>query len=221
MTTPITVAIVEDNDRLRNGLVELINGSEGFACVGAWPNAEDIVLRIRCTLPKVVLMDIELNSRINGIEATRLLKEAFPDLNIVMQTVFEDDEKVFQSIQAGASSYLLKNTSPTRLLDGLADAANGYAAITPSIAHKIIHWLPKNLSTPKQIASPNCPHASTISDLSERQKEILQGIMAGKGYKTIAEELFVSGDTVRFHIKKIYELLHVHSKYELIMKLKN
>jgi DNA-binding NarL/FixJ family response regulator len=210
---PITIAIVEDNDNLRRGLVELVNCSEGFTCVGAWANAEDIVLRIRCTLPQVVLMDIDLNSRINGIEATLLLKAAFPDLNIVMQTVFEDSDLVFQAIQAGASGYLLKNTSPTKLLEGLADAAQGYAAITPSIAHKIIGWLPKTLPmTAKQDPS--------VSLLSERQKDVLNGIIAGKNYKSIAEELCISGDTVRFHIKKIYELLHVHSKYELIMLFK-
>jgi DNA-binding NarL/FixJ family response regulator len=210
--TPITIAIVEDNDNLRNGLVELINGSEGFFCVGAWANAEDIILRIQCTHPQVVLMDIDLNSRINGIEATLLLKDEFPDLNIVMQTVFEDNDNVFQAIQAGASGYLLKNTAPQKLLDGLADAAQGYAAITPSIAHKIISWLPKTLPSTKEDPS--------VSVLSSRQKVVLNAVIAGKNYKTIAEELSVSGDTVRFHIKKIYELLHVHSKYELIMKFK-
>jgi DNA-binding NarL/FixJ family response regulator len=212
MDTPITIAIVEDNENLRNGLVELINGSEGFKCVGAWPNAKDIVMRVRCTKPKVILMDIELNSEINGIEATLLLKEEFPDLNIVMQTVFEDNEKVFQAIQAGASGYLLKNIPSTKLLEGLADAANGNAAITPSIAFKIIGWLPKTLPIAKQKPSVNL--------LSDRQKEVLEGIIAGKGYKTIADELFISADTVRFHIKKIYELLQVHSKYELIMLFK-
>jgi DNA-binding NarL/FixJ family response regulator len=210
--TPITIAIIEDNDRLRNGLVELINCSEGFHCVGAWSNAEDIVLRIRCTLPKVVLMDIDLNSRINGIEATMILKDAFPELNIVMQTVFEDNEIIFQALQAGASGYLLKNTPPQKLLDGLADAAQGYAAITPSIAHKIIGWLPKTLPSNKQDPS--------VSLLSERQKRVLDAVIAGKNYKTIADELGITGDTVRFHIKKIYELLRVHSKYELIMMFK-
>jgi DNA-binding NarL/FixJ family response regulator len=209
MKQPITIAIVEDNAQLRLGLVDLINGTEGFKCVGAWDTAKDIVLRIRCTQPMVILMDIELHNSINGIEATLLLKEEFPDLNIVMHTIFEDNDKVFQSLQAGASGYLLKTATPEKLLEGLTDAANGQAAITPSIAYKIIHWLPKTMPLEKQKPS--------INILSDRQKDVLEGIVAGKGYKTIAEELFISADTVRFHIKKIYELLQVHSKYELIM----
>lgn len=212
MITPITIAIVEDNNSLRNGLFELINGSEGFQCVGAWANAEDIVLRIRCTKPNVVLMDIELNSRINGIEAAMLLKEAFPNVNIVMQTVFEDEEKVFKSIQAGASGYLLKNTTPEKLLEGLEDAAAGNAAITPSIALKILAWLSKNL--------PAAPQTPSVTHLSDRQRQILESVVAGKNYKTIAQELFITIDTVRFHIKKIFDLLQVHSRAELILMFK-
>ncbi len=213
MKTPITVAIVEDNAHLREALFELINDSDGYKCVGAWANAEDLILRIRCTHPQVVLMDIELQSRTNGIEATRQVKAAFPEINVLIQTIFEDDEKVFQSLQAGATGYILKNMPIEKLLESLSEAAQGHAPLTPCIAQKIISWLPKSLPVSKQ--SPS------VSTLSERQKEVLDGIIAGKNYKILANELFISADTVRFHIKKIYELLQVHSKYELIMKFKN
>jgi DNA-binding NarL/FixJ family response regulator len=210
MITPIKIAIVEYDVSARRKLSDLINAHLGFDCVGAWENAADIGLRIKCTKPHVLLMDIELKGKMNGIQATISLKEEFSDLKIVIHTSCEENEQVFQAIQAGATGYLLKNTPPAKLLEGLEDAANGNAALTPSIAHKIITWLPKMIAPPK-----NSP---SVSALSERQKEVMSGIIDGKGYKAIAEELYISGDTVRFHIKNIYELLHVHSKYELIMK---
>jgi DNA-binding NarL/FixJ family response regulator len=207
----ITVAVVEDNEYLRQALFQLINASNGFKCVGAWANAENLNLRVRCTHPMVVLMDIELKSPINGIEATKLLKTEFPEITVVIQTVFEDDETVFQAIQAGASGYLLKKVPIEKLMESLAEAAKGHTPITPCIARKLLNWLPKTL--------PMTQHLSAVA-LTDRQKEVLEGIVAGKNSKTLAEELFISSDTVRFHIKKIYEVLQVHSKYELIMMLK-
>ncbi len=207
----ITVAVVEDNEYLRQALFQLINASDGFKCVGAWANAENLNLRVRCTHPKVILMDIELKSPINGIEATKLLKAEFPEIKVVIQTISEDDETVFQSIQAGASSYLLKKVPMEKLMESLAEAAKGHTPITPCIARKIIDWLPKTLPMTQQLA--------TIG-LTDRQKEVVEGIVAGKNCKTLADELFISSDTVRFHIKKIYEILQVHSKYELIMMWK-
>ena len=116
---PIKIAIVEDNKNLIDGLQQLINGTLGFTCVGAWVDATDILLRVRCAQPTVILMDIDIPGKINGIEATRLIKAEFPDILVVMQTVFDEDDKVFQSIKAGASGYLLKNTPPSRLLEAL------------------------------------------------------------------------------------------------------
>jgi DNA-binding NarL/FixJ family response regulator len=207
----ITVAVVEANEHLRQALFQLINHSDGFKCVGAWANAENLNLRVRCTHPMVVLMDIELKSPINGIEATKRLKTEFPEIKVVIQTISEDDETVFQAIQAGASGYLLKKVPIEKWIESLAEAANGHTPITPCIARKIINWLPKTLPMTQQVAAVA---------LTDRQKEVLDGIVAGKNCKTLADELFISSDTVRFHIKKIYEVLQVHSKYELIMMLK-
>ena len=135
---PIKVALVEDNHYLREGLVQLINGTSGFKCVGAFPDASDIVHHIRCAAPHVVLMDIDLSSKINGIEATFLIKEALPDVFVLIQTVFEDKTKIFQAIKAGASGYLVKNTPPAKLLEAIQDVVAGGSPMTPSIAYKAL-----------------------------------------------------------------------------------
>ena len=211
---PIKVALVEDNDYLREGLVQLINGTPGFKCVGAFPDASDIVHHIRCAAPHVVLMDIDLPSKTNGIEATFQLKEAFPDVFILIQTVFEDKTKIFQAIKAGASGYLVKNTPPAKLLEAIQDVVAGGSPMTPSIAYKALEMF-------RQADIPT-PYGNTpsVSELTERQKKILENIVKGKSYKMIAEALFISIDTVKFHVKNIYEILQIHSRYELITRFK-
>jgi DNA-binding NarL/FixJ family response regulator len=211
--TRINIAIVEDNKNLLEGLQHLINSSEEFTCVGAWTDATDILLRVRCTQPVIILMDIDIPGKINGIEATRLIKADFPDIFVVMQTVFDEDDAIFQSIKAGASGYLLKKTSPAQLLDSLKEVITGGAPMSPKIAHRTLQLFRNSILE----SSPNIP---SIAILSDRQNTILEGIINGKSYQVLADELFISIDTVRFHVKKVYELLHVHSKYELIRKFK-
>jgi DNA-binding NarL/FixJ family response regulator len=210
---PIKVAIVEDNHYLREGLMQLINGTQGFKCVGAFPDASDIVHNIRRTEPQVILMDIDLPSKMDGIEATFELKELFPEIFIIIQTVFEDKSKIFQAIKVGASGYLLKNTPPAKLLEAIQDVVAGGSPMTPTIAYKALEMFRQSDMTPL-FDTPS------ISQLTERQKEILEGIVKGKSYRMIAEELFITVDTVKFHVKNIYEILQIHSRHELTMRFR-
>jgi DNA-binding NarL/FixJ family response regulator len=210
---PIKVVIVEDNHYLREGLMQLINGTQGFKCVGAFPDATDIVHNIRRTDPQVILMDIDLPSKMDGIEATFQLKELFPDIFIIIQTVFEDKSKIFQAIKVGASGYLLKNTPPAKLLEAIQDVMAGGSPMTPTIAYKALEMFRQSDMT----APFDTP---SVSQLTERQNEILEGIVKGKSYRIIADELFITMDTVKFHVKNIYEILQIHSRHELAAKFR-
>ena len=201
----IRVVIFEDNKSLRQGLFQLINGSEGFACVGAFEDCLDLVKNIEETKPHVVLMDIGLPG-INGIQAVHLIRQQFPELKILMQTIFEDSDKIFQSILAGASGYILKTTSAARMLHFIRETYEGGASLSPSVATKVLHMV-KQQSTYQGDVQFN---------LSEREKEILSCLVKGMSYKLIADSCHISIDTVRGHIRNIYEKLHVHSKGEAI-----
>jgi len=201
----IKVAIFEDNKGLRQGLFQLINGSDGFQCVGAFEDCLNLLHDIEQSKPDVVLMDIQMPG-INGIEAVRILREKHPQLKILMQTIFEDSEKIFQSILAGASGYILKNTSPARILDFIKETYEGGAPMSPSVATKVL----------KIVASQSASHTANTFNLTEREKEILSCLVKGMSYKLIADACFISIDTVRGHIRNIYEKLHVHSKGEAI-----
>jgi len=201
----IRVTVFEDNSSLRKGLYQLINGSDGFECVGAYEDCLNLLKDIEDTKPNVVLMDIQMPG-INGIEAVKMLREKYPGLKILMQTIFEDSEKIFQSILAGASGYILKNTSPARILDFIKETYEGGAPMSPSVATKVL----------KIIASQSpSPYVNTFN-LSDREKEILSCLVNGMSYKLIADACFISIDTVRGHIRNIYERLHVHSKGEAV-----
>ena len=201
----IKVVIFEDNGSLRKSLFQLIDGSDGFKCVGAFEDCLDILKNIEDTKPDVVLMDIEMPG-INGIEGVRILREKYPDLKILMQTIFEDNEKIFNSILAGASGYILKNTSPTRFLDFIKETYEGGAPMSPSVATKVMKMVVEQ--------SPNAKVNNF--NLTEREKEILSCLVKGMSYKLIADACFISIDTVRGHIRNIYEKLHVHSKSEAV-----
>ena len=207
----IKVALFEDNPLLRDSLFQLINGSDGFVCTGAYPDCIDLLRKVESAAPDVILMDIDLPGGMNGIEAVAKINQTHPGIIIIMQTVFNDNERIFQSITAGASGYLLKNTPPVRILESIREAATGGAPMTPSIAHKILE-----VFRSKKPALP----VSDQSQLNERQKEILECIFNGMSYKLIADKLFITVDTVRYHVKNIYEILHVHSRDELISKVK-
>jgi len=202
----ISVTIFEDNNSLCQSLYQLINSNGNFNCVGAFEDCLDLLKNIEDTKPDVVLMDIEMPG-INGIEAVRILREKYPDLKILMQTIFEDNEKIFQSILAGASGYILKTTSPSRILDFIKETFEGGAPMSPSVATKVL----------KLVALQSPPTKQNDFNLSQREKEILSCLVKGMSYKLIADACFISIDTVRGHIRNIYEKLHVHSKGEAIV----
>ena len=203
----IKVTIFEDNNSLRQSLYQLVNGSEGFKCGGAFEDCLDLFKNIEDTKPDVVLMDIEMPG-INGIEAVGMLREKYPDLKILMQTIFEDNEKIFNSILAGASGYILKNTSPSRFLEFIKETHEGGAPMSPSVATKVLKMMAEHSPSAKK----------ETFNLSDREKEILSCLVKGMSYKLIADACFISIDTVRGHIRNIYEKLHVHSKGEAVAK---
>ncbi|MDP1676362.1 MAG: response regulator transcription factor [Bacteroidota bacterium] len=205
----ITVAIVEDLDDIRNGLSVLINGSEGFRCVGTFPNGVEALAAIPALLPDVVLMDIDM-PKMNGIECIYRLKKKLPLLQIVMLTVFEDDEKIFQSLQAGASGYLLKKTQPAKLLESIEELHNGGSPMSSQIARKVV----------ATFQQPTIVFNAALA-LSQREQEILSYLAKGFRYKEIADTLFISVETVRTHLRNIYEKLHVRSRTEAVLKYLN
>lgn len=202
----IKVAVFEDNDELREGLCFLIKGTPGFECVGAYPNCDRLTEHLRSNLPEVVLMDIGMPG-MTGIEGVRLLKSEFPDVQVIMQTVLEDDQKIFDSILAGASGYLLKKTPPAKILEAITEVHQGGAPMTSRIARRVLAMFQQPGS-----------QQSTRYDLSDREREILDSLVKGLSYKMIADEHCISIDTVRSHIKNIYDKLHVHSKGEAVAK---
>ena len=202
----VKVAIVEDDTDIREGLAALINGSEGFQCVAAYASGEAALTEVLKKTPDVVLMDINL-PRMSGIECTRRLKELRPDLSIMVLTVYDDDESIFESLKAGARGYILKKTPPAKLLEAIGDLHNGGSPISSRIARKIVQTF--------QVLGRS---AEERENLSKREKEILGYLAKGYRYKEIAETLFISVETVRTHVRNIYEKLHVRSRTEAILK---
>jgi DNA-binding NarL/FixJ family response regulator len=202
----IKVTIFEDNQSLRAGLYQLINGSEGYECVGSFENCANLMKNIRDTRPDIVLMDIAMPG-INGIEAVKMIREKYPELKILMQTIFQDNEKIFDSILAGANGYILKNTSPSRILEAIKEIYEGGAPMSPSIATKVLKMVNQQ---------PQAPKGDTFN-LSDRELDVLRCLVKGMSYKMIADACKISIDTVRAHIKNIYEKLQVHSKTEAIL----
>lgn len=201
----INVTIFEDNKHLRETFQLLIESSEGFNCAGAYPDCSNLLNDIVANPCDVVLMDIEMPG-MNGIEATKLIKENFPDINILIQTVFHDDEYIFDAICAGASGYILKSTTPDGYIQAIKDVQAGGSPMTPGIARRVLELFKDRLQ----------PVASKDYNLSIQEKKVLQLLVAGKSYKMIAAELFVATDTVKSHISNIYAKLQVHSGTEAV-----
>ena len=203
----IRVAIFEDNSNMREGLYQLINGSQGFTCTGAFPNCDDLVHRVERANPDVIVMDIEMPG-ISGIEGVKLVKENFPDIKILMETIFEDDKKIFDSICAGAEGYILKSTAPAEILGAIKEIYEGGSPMTPTIANRVL----------KMVKSQRISDSNELFNLTDREKEILSCLVEGMSYKLIASECMISIDTVNVHIKNIYKKLQVHSKSEAVAK---
>ncbi|MBL7927575.1 MAG: response regulator transcription factor [Bacteroidia bacterium] len=206
---PVRVALFEDNKKYRESMSLLIEGSPGFALAGAFDNARDVLSKIEQSQPDVLLMDIEMPG-ISGIEALLVIKKKYPQLNVLIDTVFEDDKKIFEAICNGASGYVLKSTPPARLLDAIVETYQGGAPMSPVIAKKVLQLLQdKQLQTPQP---------TQLFDLTQREKEILALMVNGFSYKMIAAEKGITFETVRSHIKNIYQKLHVVSMAEAVAK---
>jgi DNA-binding NarL/FixJ family response regulator len=205
----IRITLFEDNRKFRESLSVLIDGSPGFMMASAYDNANDVITKIEQSKPDVVLMDIEMPGT-NGIRALQDIKRQFPKLNVLMQTVFEDDDKIFESICFGASGYILKNIPPVRILEAIVETHQGGAPMSPVIAKKVLRLLQLQQQLPIR--------PSETFDLTPREKEVLSLMVNGLSYKMIAAQCNISFETVRSHIKNIYEKLHVATMSEAVVK---
>lgn len=204
----IHVAIFEDNHHLRDAFELMLQQSADMCCVGSWSDGNGVIGKLKDVQCDVVLMDIEMPG-MNGIDATKLIKENFPDVHVLIQTVFQEDEHIFKAICNGASGYLLKNTSPGEYLDAIREVHRGGSPLTPGIARRVLALF-------KDGFAPQANHRRY--NLTEQEKNVLTQLVAGKSYKMIGASLHISIDTVKTHVKNIYLKLHVNSGTEAVVK---
>jgi DNA-binding NarL/FixJ family response regulator len=209
----LRIAIFDDNKNIRESITLLLKTVPQFEVVGSFSHVLDCIEDIKESKPDIVLMDIEMPG-MTGIEAVRFLKKEFPHIQILMQTVFEDDDRVFDSICAGASGYILKNHLNTKLIDSINELQFGGSPMSPSIARKVMTKL-------QQIPQHVMPEQAPDYQLTPREKEVLGCLVKGLSYKMIGAELNIGYETVRSHVKKIYEKLHVASLTEVVAKAIN
>ena len=205
-TSSLKVAVVEDQDDIREGLRVLIDSTQGYRCAAACASIEEALVQFPHSAPDVALVDIGLPG-ISGIEGTHMLRAHQPDLQVIILTVFDDDDRIFQAICAGAYGYLLKNTPPNRLIECIREVADGGSPVSPEIARRVISLFQKIR-----------PQESVVHDLTPHEVRILKMLVDGHNYKTAAVELGVSVNTVSFHMRHIYDKLQVHSKSEAVAK---
>jgi DNA-binding NarL/FixJ family response regulator len=203
---PLTVSIVEDNDQLRGTLARVLSRADGFKCLSQYPNAEAALEGVPKERPNVVLMDINLPG-MNGVECVRRLKQLVPETQVVMLTVYEDTENIFNALAAGASGYLLKRTKSAELLEAIRDVVRGGSPMTTHIARKVV----QSFQRPAGAAQPT-------EDLSPREREVLDCLAQGFLYKEIADKLGISYETVHTYIRRIYEKLQVRTRTEAVAK---
>ena len=202
----IKVIIYEDNRFLRQSLSALISNAKNYELCGAYENCNEVEAQVDVLKPDVVLMDIEM-AGVNGIQGLKIIRKNFPKVNVLMLTVFEDNERVFEAICSGATGYLLKKTSPEKILEAIEDITNGGAPMSSTIARKVLELFPRQPARNEE-----------IDKLTQREQQVLQLLINGYSYKMVASELNVTLETVRTYIKRMYEKLHVHSVTEAINK---
>lgn len=205
-----SVAIVEDNHDIRQALVQIIESSDDFTLSGSCITGEEALIKLPPLNPKVVLMDIGLGDGMNGIEVVRALKASNPDILFMMCTIYEEDEKIFEALRAGASGYILKKTQPAKLLEGITELIQGGAPMSSQIASKVVAAFQNKPITTTTGAS--------MEVLSKRENKILEMLSTGLLYKEISDKLLISTETVRKHVYHIYEKLHVTNRVEAVNK---
>jgi DNA-binding NarL/FixJ family response regulator len=204
-----SVAIVEDNNDIRQALEQIIESSDDFILSGSCITGEEALVKLPILNPKVVLMDIGLGEGINGIEVVRELKHSYPNILFMMCTIYDEDEKIFEALRAGASGYILKKTSPAKLLEGIKELIEGGAPMSSQIASKVVAAFQNK---------PKTSIGSSLDVLSKRENEILEMLSTGLLYKEISDKLNISSETVRKHVYHIYEKLHVSNRIEAVNK---
>ena len=210
----ISVSIVDDNKDIRSALEQIILMAEGYTLTGSFSDAEEALQKIPMVKPHVVLMDINLGEGESGIDCVRQLKPLYPEILFMMCTIYEEDEKIFEALKAGANGYILKKTAPGKLLDSLRELYEGGAPMSSQIARKVV-----NAFQAKTFDAPGAGAVGKpINILSNRENEILQLLAQGMLYKEIAARLFISQETVRKHVYHIYEKMHVNNRVEAINK---
>src|SRR5579859_6825918 len=208
----ISVCIVDDNKDIRSALEQIILMAEGYTLAGSFADAEEALQKIPAAMPHVVLMDINLGDGESGIDCVRQLKPQYPEILFMMCTIYEEDEKIFEALKAGANGYILKKTSPGKLLDSLRELYEGGAPMSSQIARKVVNAFQVKSHADASTAG------KAINILSNRKNEILELLAQGMLYKEIAGRLFISQETVRKHVYHIYEKLHVNNRVEAINK---
>ncbi|RJP65067.1 MAG: DNA-binding response regulator [Ignavibacteriales bacterium] len=203
----IEIIIVEDNNRIREGLSVLLDGTDGFKCRGVYSNCEAMLEKIGDSEPDIVLMDIGLPG-MSGIEGIKILKKLYPDVQILVLTIHEEDDLVFEALCAGACGYLLKQTSPARLVEAIREAYEGGAPMSSHIARKVVAFFQEKKNN----------NGTNAYNLTLREMEVLKSLVEGRSCKAIADSLFISIETVRFHFRNIYNKLHVHTQAEAVAK---
>ncbi len=206
----ITIVVFDDNKPRRELLQLLINSTEGMECKGAFEDCRDVLKHLVSIVPDVVLMDIDM-PHVNGIEGLKIIRKQFPQMKVLMQTVFEEEEKIFDAICAGADGYILKKTAPDKLLDAIRDVHAGGAPMTPIVARQVLQLVNNKQNKARK----------NSFELTTREQEILKLLVQGLSYKMIAVQCNISYPTVNSHISHIYEKLHVSSAVEAVTKAMN
>jgi len=202
----VGVVVIEDHREYRDYLATLLNGTPGFRCKGAFRSMEEAFQRIAVDVPDAALVDIGLPG-MSGVEGIQILKERYPQILLMALTVYDDDERIFEALCAGASGYLLKKTLPARLIESLKEAVDGGAPMSPEVARRVVRLF-RDIHPPEKADYHLTPH----------EVKILKLLMEGRSYRTVASELKVTPSTISFHLQRIYEKLQVHSKTEAVAK---
>ena len=205
-TEVIKTAVIEDMKDIRDGLTTLINFTEGFRCTGSYRSMEEALARIDSDVPDVLLSDIGLPG-MSGIQGIRIIKDRYPEMQVLMLTVYDDDDRIFDALCAGASGYLLKRTPPAKLLDNIREAMSGGAPVCPEVASRVIKFFREFHSSERE-----------DYDLTPHETRLLRLLTEGYNYQTAAEKLGVTYNTVKFHVRHIFDKLQVHSKSEAVVK---